>query len=257
MDIIVLMKQVVDLEQVRIKHDTREPILDGLPWLFGEFDKCALEGALRLKEAHGGTVKVIAQGHPKLKETIKEALAMGADEAVLITDPALEAPDTAGAARVLAAAIKASGPYDLIMAGAGSADEYTGQVPSRIAQELDLPQVGFVREIDLADGKLTAVRDLEQAHQVVEVETPALVTAVSELNEPRLPPLTAILRAARKPVSELGPADLNLDADALTPSLEQTSNLAPAQARKNVMFEAAPDEAAAELAKALRKEGMV
>jgi len=257
MDIIVLMKQVVDLEQVRIKHDTREPILDGLPWLFGEFDKCALEGALRLREAHGGTVKVIAQGNAKLKETIKEALAMGADEAVILTDPALEAPDTAGAARVLSAAIKASGPYDLIMAGAGSADEYTGQIPSRIAQELDLPHVGFVRELDFADGKLTATRDLEQAREVVEVETPLMVTAVSELNEPRLPPLTAILRAARKPLKELGPADLGLAEGAIAATLEQVANLAPAQARKNIIFEAPAGESAAELAKALRKEGMV
>lgn len=182
---------------------------------------------------------------------------MGADEAVIMIDPVLEAPDTAGAARVLSAAIKASGPFDLIMAGAGSADEYTGQIPSRVAQELGLPQVGFVRELDLADGKLTAVRDLEQAHQVVEVATPVLVTVVSELNEPRLPPLTAILRAARKPVTELGPAELGLADEVLLATLEQTSNLAPEQARKNVIFDSAPEEAAAELAKALRMEGVV
>ena len=122
MNIIVCMKQVIDLEQIRIKPDTRQPVIDGLPVLFGDFEKCALEEAVRIKENHGGKVTVLAAGSPKLRDTIKEALAMGADEAVILIDPVFEGADAMGSARVLAKAIEKLGEYDLILLGDSSAD---------------------------------------------------------------------------------------------------------------------------------------
>jgi electron transfer flavoprotein beta subunit len=259
MNIIVCMKQVFDLEQIRIKADTRQPVLNGLPVLFGDFEKCALEEAVRIKEKQGGKVTALAAGTAKLKDTIKEALAIGADEAVILTDPAFQGSDTMGSARLLAKAIEKIGEYDLIMLGDGSADNYSGQVPPRLAELLDLPQVGFVREIEVVDGKVRAVRDLEDALEVVEVDLPAVVSVTSELNTPRLPPLSAILKAGRKPLHTWGPDDVGVTADQVgagASMIEVLSNLAPVQDRKEVIFEDA-EEGVVELIRALQREGVL
>jgi electron transfer flavoprotein beta subunit len=259
MNIIVCMKQVVDLEQIRIKADSRQPVLDGLPVLFGDFDKCALEEAVRIKEKQGGKVTAVAAGTVKLKDTIKEALAIGADEAIIVTDPALQGSDTMGSARLLAKVVEKIGEYDLILLGDGSADNYSGQVPSRLAELLNLPQIAAVREIEVADNKVRAVRDLEDALEVMEVDLPAVVSVTSEINTPRLPPLSAILKAGRKPVHTWGPDELGVTADqvgAAASTLEVLSNLAPVQDRKAIIFEGA-EEGAIELVKALQREGVL
>jgi electron transfer flavoprotein alpha/beta subunit len=262
MNIIVCMKQVIDLEQIRIKADTRQPVIEGLPVLLGDFEKCALEEAVCIKEKHGGKVTVVAAGSPKLKDTIKEALAIGADEAVILTDPAFEGSDTMGSARLLAKAIKKIGEeigeYDLILLGDGSADNYSGQVPPRIAELLDLPQVAFVREMEVLDNGLRAVRDVEDALEVVEVDLPAVISVTSELNTPRLPPLSAILKAGRKPLHVWGPDDVGVTADEVGSAasvIEVLSNLAPVQDRKEIIFED-EEQGVVGLVKALQQEGV-
>jgi electron transfer flavoprotein beta subunit len=255
MHIIVCMKQVVDLEQIRIKSDTRQPVVEGLPVLFGDFEKCALEEAVRIREKHGGKVTAVAAGSPKLKDTIKEALAIGADEAVILTDPAFQDADAMGSSRLLAKAIEKIGEYDLILLGDGSADNYSGEVPPRLAELLGLPQVASVREIEVLDGQIRVVRDLEDALEVVEVDLPAVISVTSELNTPRLPPLSAILKAGRKPLHVWGPDDVGVTADevgAAAAVVQVLSNLAPVQDRKGIIFE---DEA--ELVKALQQEGVL
>src|SRR5512135_2446990 len=114
-DIIVCMKQVVDLQQIRIKRETREPVLEGAPFVFGQFEKNALEEAVRLKEKQGGKVTALALGNAKLKDLIIEALAMGADEAVILTDPAFAGGGSASTANILAAAIRKIGKFDLVL----------------------------------------------------------------------------------------------------------------------------------------------
>ena len=257
MNIVVCMKQIVDLEQIRIKPDSRQPVLDGLPVLFGDFDKCALEESVRVKEKHGGKVTAVAAGSAKLKDTIKEALAIGADEAVILTDPEFQGADTMGSAKLLAKAIEKIGEYDLILLGDGSADNYSGEIPPRLAELLALPQVGAVRQIEVLDGAVRATRDLEEALEVVEVELPAVVAVTSELNTPRLPPLSAILKAGRKPLHVWGLDDVGVTTDEVGPAVstvEVLSNLAPVQDRKGVIFED-PEEGVGELVKALRAEG--
>jgi len=259
MNIIVCMKQVVDLEQIRIKADTRQPVLDGLPVLFGDFEKCALEEAVQIKEKHGGKVTAVAAGTAKLKDTIKEALAIGADEAVILTDPAFEGADAGGSARLLAAVVEKIGEYDLILLGDGSADNYSGEVPPRLAELLNLPQIGAVREVEVLEGALRVVRDLEDAQEVLEVDLPAVISVTSELNTPRLPPLSAILKAGRKPLHSWGPADLGVTAEqvgAPAAKVEVLSNLAPVQDRKGIVFED-PEEGVVELVKALEQEGVL
>jgi electron transfer flavoprotein beta subunit len=259
MNIIVCMKQVIDLEQIRIKPDTRQPVVEGVPVLLGDFEKCALEEAVRLKEKGGGKVTVVAAGSAKLKDTIKEALAIGADEAVILTDPSFQDSDAMGSARLLAKAIAKIDEYDLILLGDGSADNYSGEIPPRLAELLDLPQIGAVREIEVLDGAVRATRDLEDALEVVEVDLPAVVAVTSELNTPRLPPLSAILKAGRKPLHVWGPDDVGLAAGevgAAASVVEVLSNLAPVQDRKGIIFED-PEEGVGELVKALQQEGVL
>ncbi|MEJ2261951.1 MAG: electron transfer flavoprotein subunit beta/FixA family protein [Anaerolineales bacterium] len=262
MRIIVCMKQVLDLEKIRIKPETREPVMEGIPVRLGDFEKNALEEAVRIKESRGDvTVTVVSVGSPKLKDTIKEALAIGADEAIILIDSRFQGSDAMGSARTLAKVVEKIGEYDLILLGEGSTDDYSGQVPSRLAEILNLPQVTYVRELEVLEGeRIRAVRDLEDVLESVEVNLPVVVSVTSELNQPRLPPLTAILKAARKPLSVWGPEDIAASADqvgANAATIEELSNLAPAQQRKEVIFEEDLDSAAAALLKALEQEGVL
>lgn len=262
MRIIVCMKQVLDLEKIRIKPETREPVLEGVPVRLGDFEKNALEEAVRIKESQGDvTVTAVSIGSPKLKDTIKEALAIGADEAVILIDSGFQGSDAMGSARTLAKVVEKIGEYDLILLGEGSTDDYSGQVPSRLAEILNLPQVTYVRELEVLEGeRIRAVRDLEDVLESVEVNLPVVVSVTSELNQPRLPPLTAILKAARKPLSVWGPEDIAVSADrvgANAATFEELSNLAPAQQRREVILEEDIDSAAAALLKALEQEGVL
>jgi len=261
MHIVVCMKQVIDLQQLRIRPETREPVLDGLPLMLGEFEKNALEAAVQFKEANAASkVTVLAGGSAKLTDTIKEALAMGADEAVLLIDPAFEGADAGGSARLLAVAIEKLGDVDLVLLGEGSDDEYSGQVPSRLAELLGLPQITYARELEVLDGgRVRGVQDLEDVLETVEADLPALVSVTSELNEPRLPPLTAILKAASKPVQQWSAADLGVSEETVgagAAEVEVLSNLAPEQSRKGVIYEDV-EEGVTELVKALRQEGVL
>jgi electron transfer flavoprotein beta subunit len=267
MHIIVCMKQVIDLEQIRIKPDSREPVIEGLPLVFGDFEKCALEEAVRIKEEHGGKVIALAVGSPKLKDTIKEALAIGADEAIILTDSVFQDSDAGGSALVLAKTIQKIGEFDLILMGDSSADEYSGEIPPRVAELLDLPQVGFVREIEVLVGEdqasnlnsLRVVRDLENVLEVVEVDLPAVIGVTSELNTPRLAPLSAILKASRKPLHEWGLEDISVAAEEVGSNasvVEVLSNLAPVQDRKGHIYEDM-EEGVTEVLKALEQEGIL
>ena len=260
MNIIVCMKQVVDLQQIRIKRDTREPVLEGLPVLLGDMDKNALEEAVRIKEKHGAKVTVVSVGSIKLKETILQALAMGADDASIVVDPACDGLDPASTALALAAAAKKIGSPDLILFGEGSTDNYSGQVCPRLAEILGLPQITYVRELSVDDGTVTAVRDMENALEVVKANLPLVVSVTSEINKPRRPPLTQILRASRKPLNIWNLSDLGISSSIVasaSTSVRIISNLAPEQERKGVIFEGDVDEAVAQMVEALRKEGAI
>lgn len=262
MRIVVCLKQVIDLAQLRYKSDGRTPLLEGLPVQLGAFEKNALEQAIRFKEAQPSIeIVALSAGVGKLAETIKEALAMGADRAALVVDPALAETDAAGTARTLAEAVRKLGGADLILLGEGSDDQYTGQIPSRLAALLELPQITIVRGLELLEGgSVRATRDLEHELEIVECEPPVVISVTSELNTPRLPPLSAILKAGRKPVETWSLADLGLGADTVgagAGQIEVLSNLAPAQARRNVILEGDLDQQVDALIAALDREGVL
>jgi electron transfer flavoprotein beta subunit len=254
MNVIVCVKQTVDLQQVRIRKETRQPVLENIPLTLGAIDKNALEEAVRLRDKIGGKVFVVSVGPETLKETIKEALAMGADEAVLVMAPELDGAESARAAVLLGGAIKQMEGYDLILLGEGSADNYSGQVGPRLAEILDIPQVTYVKSLEVDGRKVKSVRSLEDFLEEVEVEMPALISVVSEINEPRIPAVSQILRAGRKPQRILKPADLPVQL-AGGPLVETMSNLAPVQERKGILFKEGLKELP-NLVLALKEEGV-
>ena len=252
------MKQVFDLQQIRIKRDTREPVLEGLPVLFGDMEKNALEEAIRIKEKHGAKVTALSVGSAKLKDTILEALAMGADEGCIVVDPACEGSDTGASALTLAKTIEKLSPFDLVLVGEGSADNYSGQIGSRIAEILNVPQITYVRELSIEGNAITAVRDIEAALEVVKAQMPVVISVTSEINKPRRAPLAQILRASRKPLKSWTLKDLEIDSSRVgsaASAIQVVSNLAPQQERKGMIFEGDMDEAVGKLVDALRKEG--
>ena len=258
MDIIVCLKQNVDMKQIRIKKDTREPILEGLPLLFGDMDKNALEEAVRIREKTEGKVIALSLGSPKLKETIKDALAGGADEAVILIDPLFDKLDSKGTTKALAKAIQKIGKFDLIILGEGSTDNYSGQTGPRLAELLNLPSITYVRQIECSDGKVKATRNMEESFEVVESQLPALITVTSGINEPRIPSLMQILKASKKPLQEWNAANIDLSAaDFGERDSQVISNLAPVEQRKKVLWEGQTDENVDNLVNALQKEGVL
>jgi electron transfer flavoprotein beta subunit len=259
MDIIVCLKQNVDMKQIRIKRDTREAVLEGLPLLFGDMDKNALEEAVRLKEKSGsGKVTALALGSTKLKDTIKDALAAGADEAVILIDPLFNNLDARTKAMTLAKAIQKIGKFDVVMVGEGSTDNYSGQFGPRLADLLDLPALTYVKQLEYVDGRMKATRNMEESFEIVESALPALVVVTSGINEPRIPSLMQILKAARKPLQEWNAAALGFTAaDLAQNDVQVVSNLAPVELRKKIIFEGKLEENVDNLVNNLIKEGVL
>ena len=257
MDIVVCVKTNPDLQMVRIKN--REPVLEAVPFKVGDLEKNALEAAVQLRGAAGGKVVAltVAEGNRKIKETIKEALAMGADEAVIIADPALETADQGGVALALATAIGKLPDVGLVLFGEGSTDGYSGQVPPRVAEVLGIPQIGYARSISLNGDTVVVVRSVDETVETLASVAPVVVTVVSEINEPTIPSLMSIMKAGKKPVTEWALADLGLDAVVVASSVTTLSNLAEEQDRKRIILEGGPAAAAEALLNALVKEGVV
>lgn len=254
MNIIVCVKQTVDLQQVRIRKETREPVLENIPLTIGNIDKNALEEAVRIRDKVGGKVIAVSAGSNELTDTMKEALAMGADEAIMVVSPDFEGADSGVAAAALAKAIAKVEEYGIILLGEGSADNYSGQVGPRLAEILDLPQVTYVKALEVESDTLKATRSLDDCFETVEAGLPVVVSVVSEINEPRIPSVTQILKAGRKPKQVFTPEDLGIE---ITRSISTLSNLAPEQDRKRILFQEGADKDAACLVAALEAEGLV
>jgi electron transfer flavoprotein beta subunit len=257
-DIVVCVKTNPDLQMVRIKG--REPVLEAVPFKVGDLEKNALEAALQLRDAAGAgtiTAVTVSEGDRKIRETMKEALAIGADEAVIVADDGLGGADQAGVALALAKAVEKAGAFDLLLFGEGSSDGYSGQVPGRVAELLGLAEIGYARKVEASGAGVRAERSMGDVVEVLEAPTPVAVTVVSEINEPRIPSLMHIMKAGKKPVTELTLADLGLGAGDVAPRRGVVSNLAEEQARKHVMFEGDVAQQAEALVSALVAEGVL
>ncbi|MCX9083131.1 MAG: electron transfer flavoprotein subunit beta/FixA family protein [Candidatus Methanoperedens sp.] len=198
-EIIVCLKQIFDLGQIRVDTSTKCPLTEGVARKLSDFDKNALEEALRIKEKHSGKVIAIIYG---TKDAAKEALAMGADEAFIYQYT--EEIDHLGIAAILAGSIQQL-KYDLILCGEASIDEYSFQTGPRLAQVLGIPVLTYARKIELNDGEIIVERELENRYEVSKTKLPALVTVTKEINQPRIPTLLQILGASKKSITEMSP----------------------------------------------------
>lgn len=224
-----------------------------------DVDKRALEASIRLKENHGGEVIALSMGGDKTRTALLGALAMGADEAYIVNDD-FTGVDTLGTSKVLAAAVKNIGDFDLILCGEMTLDSLSAQIGPRLAELLDLPQTMYARHLELEDGRLRAERDLEDVDEVVEVDLPAIVSVVREINEPRIPSLMNIMKAKRKPTVEWDAAALGLSIDEVkqSSSVEILKVEAPLVERKRIIIKAeSVEEAAEKLAEAILAEGVL
>ncbi|MFQ5809867.1 MAG: electron transfer flavoprotein subunit beta/FixA family protein [Armatimonadota bacterium] len=211
MQIIVCVKQVPDTTEVEWDEETGRMKREGVESIINPFDENALEEALLLREKHGGTVTVLTMGPPQAEEALRSALAMGADEAVLLTSRDFGGADTLATSYTLAQTIRKIGEYDVILCGRQAFDGDTGQVGPGLAEHLGIPQITYAIEVEVTDRKCRVRRLLEDGFEVVEARMPVLVTVVKQINEPRHPRLRNVLAATKKEITVWGPADIDVD----------------------------------------------
>lgn len=251
---IVCAKQVYDVEGLKVDPKTRFLITERVERKISDFDKNALEEALRIREKHGGSVTVVTLGPPTANDAAKDALKMGADEAYVISCAGMEQLDARATSDMLAAAIRRIGEFDLIICGDASIDTYSGQVGPRLAERLGIPQVSHSKKVTVNGSMVTAERDLEDADETVEVSMPVLLTVTKEVNEPRIPTITMIIKASKKTIKTLDAGELGVP---LATSVKVLKALAPMTERKREAIEGKPAEIAESLARQLLREGAV
>ena len=200
MNIVVCIKQVPDTVDVKIDPKTNTLVREGVASMINPFDMYAIEEGVRLKERFGGKVTVITMGPPQAQDALRDALSLGIDEAILLSDRAFAGSDTWATSMVLSRAIEKSGDVDLIICGKQASDGDTAQVGPGIAAHLNLPQATYVRKVDTvhvdtAPKMMVVERLLEEGYEMVELSLPALITVVKEINEPRMPSLKGKMRA--------------------------------------------------------------
>lgn len=212
MKIIVCVKQVPDTNEVKIDPVKNTLIREGVPSILNHDDANALEEALKIKDQYPDThITVLTMGPPQAKEMLQECLAMGADDAVLLSDRALGGSDTWATSNALAAGVRKIGNFDLIFAGRQAIDGDTAQVGPQMAEKLDLPQVTYVKDFELDGDKITVKRALENGYEILELQTPCLLTAIKELNEPRYMTVKGIFKACQQEIKVWSAADIGVD----------------------------------------------
>jgi len=258
--ILVLVKQVVDVSQVRIEVG-KAPNLAQVPAKVSDADKNALEAAVKLKEkAPGSEVIVVSLGGPKVGESINESLAIGGDRAFIVSQPH-DGLDALATSELLAAAARKIGAVDIVLCGEASTDAYQSQIGPRVAELLQIPQITFVKTIEIADKSIVATRELGEKVVKVKAAMPALIAIVKDANQPRLPNLMAIMGAKKKPQTTWKAADLGVS-DSLT-AADQVAvaqvDIRPQimQRQLTVLKDKTIDEAAEAVALELVKKGVL
>lgn len=260
MNITVCVKQVPSTEtKVRVNTQTGFVDTTEIEWVVNPYDEYALETALRLKEKVGsGTITAIALGPERVKTALRTSLAMGADSALQLTDPAFDGIDALAVGRLLAAAVKRQ-PFDLVLCGKQAVDDDLAAVPPAIAHFLGIPHVSVVPEVtaDLAAGIVVARREIEGATEVVHAPIPCLVTIQKGAYEPRYPTLKGMMAARKKEIPVLGAAELGIDPAALTRRLVYLDDRLPPGRKPGRVLEGAAEEVVPELVRLLREEAKV
>lgn len=211
MKIVVLLKQVPDTTEISVDYETGTLIRQGVKSIMNPDDKAGLEEALKIKEQYGATITVITMGPAQAKTMLREALAMGADDALLVTDRKFAGSDTWATSSILAGALKTM-EYDLIIAGRQAIDGDTAQVGPQTAEKLGIPHLTYVENIEkLTSDSITVHRQFEYGYQVLKSKLPCLITALSEMNSPRFMNACGIVDAHNYEIKELGFDDIVVD----------------------------------------------
>lgn len=259
MDIVVLLKQVPATESlVSVADDGVSIQTNDLKWVINPYDEFAVEEALRIKEAQGGSVTILSIGPDKAVEAIRTALAMGADTGLLINDEAAIGRDALGTAKILAAALKGMS-YDLIIAGQRAVDGDNYQVGTAVAEYLGIPNISLVIKAEITDGAIQCHRTIEGGTVVLEASLPALFTTQRGLNEPRYASLPGIMKAKKKPLETKSLADIGIqpkDLDGPSARIVRMST-PPERGGGRIIEGESPQEKATALVKALREEAKV
>jgi electron transfer flavoprotein beta subunit len=259
MNILVFVKRVPDTEsKIRINHETKTIVEEGLNFIISPNDEYALEEALRLREAKGGQVTVLSVGPDETTTILKKCLAMGADEAVLLKDEAKETYDGLRTARIIAKAVTARFPqFDLLLFGRQSVGADNSQVPAMVAELLGLPQANVVTKLEIEGVQGVARREIEGAMEKVTFTLPAVVSAQKGLNEPRYETLKGIMAAKKKVIPSVTFADLGLAAADVAPQVEIVAMAAPPARQAGKIVPGESQDAAKALVDLLRNEAKV
>lgn len=211
MNIVVCIKQVPDSAEVRINPETNTLIRDGVPTIINPYDMHAIEAGLQLKEMTKGKVTVITMGPPQAESALREAISMGADNAMLLSDRAFAGADTWATAFTISKAIAKIGA-DIIICGKQAIDGDTAQVGPEMAEFLDIPHIAYIRKIeDVKPDSIKVQRMMDEGYDIVESSLPVLLTVVKELNQPRLPSLKGKMAAKKAEIKKLGHKELEID----------------------------------------------
>lgn len=216
MNIIVCIKQVPNTTDVKIDPVTNTLIRDGVESVINPFDTYAIEEGVRLKERFGGKVTVITMGPPQAEKALREAVSLGCDEAVLVSDRKFAGSDTWATSYTLSQAIRKVGSFDIIICGKQASDGDTAQVGPGISTHLDIPQVTYVKKIeDVANNKMKVERMTETGYDVVETPVPCLITVVKEINTPRIPSLKGMMKSKSAKITSWTAADIEAEPDSI------------------------------------------
>lgn len=236
MKIIVCVKQVPDAKDVRLDPETNTLAREGVESIMNPYDQHALEEAIRLKEAHGGEVTVITMGPPQAEAVLRDSIACGADDVVLVSDRAFAGADTWATSYTLEKAIRKIGGFDLILCGKQAIDGDTAQVGPGLAMRLDIPYITCIQKVRDAGGDAIVVeRMMDDGFDVVQAPFPVLCTVVKDINDPRVPSLKGKMRAKKAKITTLTAEDIGADSSCigLPGSPTQVVNVFPPEARGN------------------------
>lgn len=238
MNIVVCIKQVPDAAEVRINPETGTLMREGVPSIINPYDLHAIEAALRIREAAGGKVTALTMGPPQAENALREAISLGADEAILLSDKAFAGSDTWATSYALSKAAERLSA-DIIICGKQAIDGDTAQVGPEVAEMLNIPHVAYVKSIEVAGGgRIRVQRAMDEGYDVVESSLPVLLTVVRELNEPRLPSLKGKMAAKKAEIKKWGASDIGADEKdlGLGGSPTQVKKIFAPEARKDRMM---------------------
>ena len=256
MNIAVCIKQVPDTAEVKINPETGTLIREGVPSIINPYDMHALEAALQIKEQKDGKITAVTMGPPQADAALREAISMGIDEGVLLSDRAFAGSDTWATSYTLTMAMKKINP-DIILCGKQAIDGDTAQVGPELAEMLDIPHVAYVRKIEeITDSSIRVQRLMDDGYDVVEASLPVLLTVVRELNEPRLPSLRGKMAAKKAEIITWTAADIGAieENTGLSGSPTEVKNIFAPEARADrELIEGEPEEQVARLIEKLKE----